>query len=343
MFFIKVPLIGIDLGADSVKLACLKDKKGLKELILADIVKLPPDTIVEGEIIDSNAIIEVLKDLSKTYKLKKTNVATCVSGSSVVIKKVKFPVMSKEELRESIRWEATQYIPFDIEEVNIDFHIFPYEEGAETMEVMLVVVKKDKIELLSNILLEADFIPKIVDVDLIAIQNQFEFNYGIDYESTIALVDIGAEITNINIIKGENSLFTRNVPIGGKYFSKELQKSLGVSFEEAEKLKLEDKESENLKKIKMEFLNLVSAEISRSLEFFKFTIEDTPISKIYLSGGCSKISEIDKILYEKTKIPVEIMDPFKNIYINPKKVDVDFIKSNASLLPTVIGLALRRI
>src|SRR3989338_1752989 len=238
-FFKKTDVVALDIGSNSVKIIQLAPAKKGWKLVKLGMSQLPPEAIVDGSIIDSMTVINAVKELIAQQDIKVKNTVSALTGHSVIIKKVNLPVMSEAELAESIQWEAEQYIPFPITDVNIDFQILGADtEGRGQMEVMLVAVKKDVINDYTNVIKEAGMIPVIVDVDSFALENMFEVNYPVTPNENIAIINIGATITSINVLRSGITIFTRAIPLGGNQFTEEMQKTLCISFKDAETLKL---------------------------------------------------------------------------------------------------------
>jgi type IV pilus assembly protein PilM len=256
--------------------------------------------------------------------------------------------MSEEELEESIHWEAEQYIPFDIDDVNLDFQILesaePVEEGK--MEVLLVAVKKDKIDEYISVLIQGGISPVIVDLDAFALQNAYEINYEVVPDKNIALVNVGAGIMNINVLRNGMSTFTRDISIGGNQYTEAIQKELHISTEDAEKAKmgetLADVDAESVRGIVGSINENLAVEIQRSFDFFRATSTDQEIDSIILSGGCAKIANLDSFLRERLGIDVEVNDPFQNIIVNEKKFDPQYVQEIGPRAAVAVGLALRK-
>ena len=272
----KKDVIGLDIGCSSVKLVELReDKKGYKLQNLA-ISPLPPEAIVDGALMDSVTIIDAIRDVIANSKTKTKDVVTSVSGHSVIVKKISLPFMTEAELEESIQWEAERYIPFDINDVNIDFQIFgAAPDNPEVMDVVLVAAKKDIINDYVSIIIETGLNPVIIDIDSFALENMLAINYEVAKEETVAIVNVGASVTNINIIKNNISAFTRDIFKGGNQITEEIQRQLHVDHEEAEKIKVGSKVDlasqsviENVLKTASESL---AVEIGNSLDFFQST------------------------------------------------------------------------
>jgi len=344
----KKDVIGLDIGCSSIKLVELKeDKNGFKLQNLA-ISPLPPEAIVDGALMDSVTIIDTIRDLFNTSRTKTKDVVTSVSGHSVIVKKISLPLMTEAELEESIQWEAERYIPFDINDVNIDFQIFgSTSENPEVMDVVLVAAKKDIINDYVSVIMESGLNPVIVDIDSFALENMLAMNYDIEKEETIAIANVGASITNMNIIKNNISAFTRDIFKGGNQVTEEIQRQLHVDHEEAEKIKVGTKVDltsqpiiQNVLKTACESL---AVEIGNSLDFFQSTTTYEKISKIYLSGGGSKIKDFDIILQQQIGIPVEVVNPFKKIDYSGKNFDMEYLREIGPIMAVGVGLASRKV
>jgi type IV pilus assembly protein PilM len=256
--------------------------------------------------------------------------------------------MGEEELSESINWEAEQYIPFAIDDVNLDFQILgpSPKEGANTMDVVLVAAKKDKINDYVSLVTEAGLNPIIMDVDAFALENMFEVNYEIVTGRVDALINVGAAVMSINILRDGASVFTRDSSIGGNHYTETLQKEFGVSYEVAEQLKKgEEVGGVSLERVQ-EVLNTVSeelaAEAGRSVDFFRSTTGVENVDRVILSGGTSMVNGFADVLAERVGVQVELANPFRNIGIDPG-IDAELARNMAPAAAVVVGLALRRL
>lgn len=229
LFSKKKDVIGIDIGSSSVKLVQLKDAKDAYQLVNVGIINLPQEAIVDNTLMDNTAIVAAIKSLVTSLGIKIKDIACSISGNSVIIRKIVLPAMPLEELEDQISWEAEQYIPFDINDVNMDFQILsPDSIDPSKMNVLLVASKKDIINDYQTVFNEAGLNLSVVDVDSFAVQNAFEINADFSEEDVIALINVGASVMNINIIKSGYTLFTRDVQIGGNLYTEEIQKQLGL-------------------------------------------------------------------------------------------------------------------
>ena len=228
MFASKKNVIGIDVGTSAVKLVRLLESRGTYSLENIGIMPLAPETIVDNTIMDSTAVVQAIRNLLSAMKVKTKQVATSISGHSVIIRKISLPVMSQSELESSIQWEAEQYIPFDVSEVNLDFQILGEDpKDPSQMNVVLVAAKKDFVDDYSAVFTEAGLEPLVMDVDCFAVENMFDYNYGFVENEIIALIDLGATATSVNVLRGNTSVFTRDIQVGGNLINDELQKRLG--------------------------------------------------------------------------------------------------------------------
>ena len=345
LFKKKKEVVGIDIGSSSVKIVQLKDNKGVLQLLNAGILPLPPEAIVDNTLMDSSSIAMVIKNLVTGLGIKIKDVACSISGNSVIIRKIVLPAMPQEELEDQISWEAEQYIPFDINDVNMDFQILsPDNNDPSKMNVLLVASKKDIINDYVAVFSEAGMQLSVVDVDSFAVQNAFEANHDCSSEDIIALVNIGASVMNINVIKDGITLFTRDVQMGGNLYTEEIQKQIGLSSEDAETGKLLAHESTNepLKSVILKVNETITQEIRRSLDFYNSTASDERISGVFVSGGCSKVYNLIDTIAERIGLPVEMLNPFANLKYNENDFDPDYLNEIAPFMAVPVGLAIRR-
>jgi type IV pilus assembly protein PilM len=342
--------VGLDIGSGSIKVCQLRpSKRGSYQLSAFGMVQLPPEAIVDGALMNSTAVVDGIQELFTSQKIKHREVATSVSGHSVIIKKINLPQMSPEELEESIQWEAEQYIPFDINDVNIDVQILNTESTqAGQMDVLLVAAKKDMVNDYTEVITSAGLTPVVVDIDAFAVQNQFEVNYEVPRSETVVLINIGASVTNINVLANGISTFTRDISIGGGQFTDAVQKALNVSYDEAEALKLggggADSDAvvpQEVERVLQTESEAIANEVQRSLDFYAATSADAHLARIFLSGGSAKIPALVKTIEGRTGVPVEVMNPFRNIDISTGRFDPAYLQNIAPMAAVSVGLALR--
>lgn len=339
-------LVGVDIGSYSVKVASLR-KEGTNTFRLEALGKqvLPEDTVVEGSIISKIPLAECIESLFQENKIKENRVATAISGHSVIVKKVTLPALTKEELDESIQWEAEHYIPFDLAEVNVDYQIVREIPESGKLEVVLVAAKKEKISDFTSVIALAGKQPVIVDVDAFAVQNSYEVNYRPTPDTVAALLNIGATSMNINIVRGNECLFTRDIATGGAQYTEYLQEELGVTLEEAEKYKIGEQAHPEGREYIAEIIQSVSEnlalEVEKTFDYFKTTTYSEDIQKLYICGGGSKTEGLRDYLADTFKFSVEYLDPLKKIRLDKDLRIPELSESFTADFAVAIGLALR--
>jgi len=341
-------LIGLDIGSSSVKMAYVKSAGIENRLKKFGVYPLPADSIVDGAIMDHAAVVEGIQGVMQSLKIREKNVAISLSGHSVIIKKVQLATTTAEELEESIQWEVEQYIPFDIKDVKIDFHVIgPLKDDPTKMDVLLVAAKTDLINDYISVVKEAGLIPRIVDIDSLAIGNVFESTHPVSDEQVPMVVNIGASFMNINVLHAGVPLFTRDVPMGGGMYTSEIQKQMAVSYELAEEYKIGKKDPgdrlDKLDEIMKVVSNLLATEAQRSYNFFSATYPDRVVTKVYLTGGAAKSAFLKEILAEKIGVGVEIFDAIQGMAVDEKAVDSSTISKFNTSATVSIGLALRNL
>ncbi|PYT58146.1 MAG: pilus assembly protein PilM [Acidobacteria bacterium] len=336
-------IVGLDIGSSSIKAVELKSTKAGYELVSFGMETLAPDTVVDGAIMDAPQVANAISKIFDAQRIKSKNVATSVSGHSVIVKRVPLPLMTEDELYDRIPSEASQHIPFDIADVNLSYQLL--ESMDSQMDVLLVAVKKDKILNHTNVLAQAGKTPVVVDIDAFALQNCFEVNYEPDAGQTVALLNIGASVMNINIVRGGIPLFTRDVSVGGNQYTDALQKELDLSFEDAERLKRGDTlpsvTDEQKQQILRSVSDILTLEIQKTFDFFRATASGENIQRIVVAGGTARVPGLVDLLREEFAMPVEELNPFRRVLINPGRHSDDQIRDMAPRLVIAVGLALR--
>jgi type IV pilus assembly protein PilM len=333
----KKSVVGLDIGSSALKAVELKETRNGFELVHIAHQNLQSDTIVDGHIIDLNHVSDSISRIWNDQHIKTDQVATSLSGHAVIVKKILLPEMPEEELDEQIHWEAEQYIPFDIS----------HDAMSQNMDVLLVACKRDKIAQFTQVISQAGKQPVIVDVDAFALQNAYEVNYSPSPTQTVALLDIGASVMTINIVRGVTSIFTRDISAGGNQYTDLLQKELNLTFEQAESVKRgamldEHAAAEQVQPALQSVSEMLALEIQRTLDFFRATAVDSPsIDRMLLAGGSSKVSELTEYLADKFQMPVERFDSFRSIKFDPKKFDDEYLRELSPNMAVAVGLAVR--
>jgi type IV pilus assembly protein PilM len=343
-------VVGLDIGSSAVKAVEVKPTgKGYKVTAFGT-EPVPPDAIVDGAIIDAGSVADAIKRVFEGNKaFKSKDVCASLSGNAVIVKKITLPVMTENELAESIYWEAEQYIPFDIQDVNLDYQILDPGTGPNSrgsMDVLLVAAKKEKIGDYTNVIAQAGRTPVIVDVDAFALQNAFEANYGLDAGRIVVLLNAGASAININILQGDQSVFTRDISMGGNAYTEAVQKELDLPFDSAEQLKkgipVDGATFEEAQPVLRAVTENVLLEIQKTFDFFKASASTDHIDRIMLSGGASRVDGFHQMVQERFNAPVEDFDPFRTVTWDAKKLGGE----PADMAPSAavaVGLALRKV
>ena len=299
---------------------------------------------------NATAVVETVRKLISKRKIKTSDVAVGISGRSVIIKKISLPDMDRGALDDTIKWEAEQHIPFDINDVYLDYEILQRRPEQGQMDVLLVAAKQDVVEERADVIRDAGLTPVIVDVDSFAVQNAYEASYGVSPNESVVLIDVGENISNINIVSNGMTTFTRDIGIGGRHFTEELRKRLNVSLEQAESYKMGGSQFDDQSVVPQEVQRILraacenmAAEIHRSLDFFLATSSEGRVSRIYLSGGTSHIGALTQTMENRIGVEVEVLDPLKGIQVNGRQVDLDFINRVRPSLAVAVGLALRKV
>lgn len=338
-------LVGLDIGSSAVKAVELKQAGRAYRVTACGSEPLPPDSIVDGAIIDGAAVADAVRRLFDKSGIRTRDVAASLSGNAVIVKKITLPTMTEAELAESIYFEAEQYIPFDVQDVNLDYQVLEGAEKNGSMDVLLVAAKKEKIADYTGVIAQAGRTAVVVDVDAFALQNAYEVNYGIEPGAVVVLLNAGAGATNINILSGDQSVFTRDVSIGGNAYTEALQRELNLPYETADQLKrgtpADGTSFDDARPVLRAVTENVLLEIQKTFDFFKATAASDRIDRIVLSGGTSRADGFAEMLHERFEAPVEHFDPFKRVSFDPKKLGHEA----AEIAPTAavaVGLALRK-
>ena len=358
----KNQLVGLDIGSHSIKLVELDQDKRGRLLRNFGIIGLPPGAIVDGSIKEMEPISSAIRALFSNLKVKNRNVAASISGYSVIAKRLALSKRDEQGIEATIREEAEQHIPFDINEVNLDFDILSIEEelpeeqpveaapsegkkeGTGQMNIMLVAARKDIVDDYISLLQSADLNPAVLDVDAFALQNAVELNAE-DPKGCFAIVDVGDRKLGINAVKDGVSMFSRDSSYGGHQITQAIMSEFSVSFEEAEKIKLTpldigDKKDGLKKTLTLQVSSWVR-EIGQALDFVRSTYPEDKIEKIIITGGSCRIPGFQKYLESELGIPVEEFNPFRNIVLKGTRFDYNYLDHMAHQAGLAVGLALR--
>jgi type IV pilus assembly protein PilM len=338
--------IGLDIGSSSVKAVQLRKKGTGWALQAFGMQPLVPQTIVDGTIMDQSAVSEAIRALWSRLKLRQKEVAIAIAGHSVIIKKISVPAMKADELAANIKVEAEHHIPFGRDDVEIDYHVTNPQNSSGQTELLLVAAKKEVVADYIQVVRDASLIPSVVDVAAFASQNGFEINYPLDPRETIVLINVGAAISNINIVRSGVSLFTRDVTIGGNAFTEEIQKQLGIAADEAEAYKVGGGQGENgvvpqdVLRVIDGVAEVMAGEFQRSLDFFLATTADANVTRICVAGGTAKVSSLHRAIERRSRLPLEVVDAWKKVELDGS-LDRAYLAAHSPEALIGVGLALR--
>ncbi len=346
LFGKKKSVAGLDVGSSSIKMVELEGKGDNLNLVNLGFENLPSDTIIDGQIMELNTVSDVIRNLCVNHGVNADNVVTGVSGHSVIIKNIVLPRMSREELEESIDWHAEEHIPYDLADVSLDYQVTA--ETSEATHVLIAACKRERIDSMRQAIQLSGRQPVVIDVDTFALQNCYEANYHPAESDVVTLLNIGASTMNVNIVKGSRSLFTRDITVGGSQFTDVLQRNLGLSYQQAEAVKRGAVSAPNADEKAIEPLmsnvtEVVANEIQKTFDFYRATTEDnhTVVQKILISGGGSKLQGLAQELSARLELPVEVLNPFRNIKVDNRKFDAGYISEIMPEMAVAVGLAIR--
>lgn len=339
-------LVGVDIGTTSIKVCELKQSRKGLTLNRFGYAPLAPQVIVDGQVMDASAVTDALSMVFREAKIRSRDVAVSVSGQAAIIRKITVPLMTNDELNEQIQWEAEQHIPFDIKDVQIDHQVLRRSPDDGQMELLLVAAKKDQIEDYAQLIRSAKLKPIVCDIDAFCTQNLFEFNRGLEATGTIALLNVGASVSSLNVISGGVSSFSREIANGGNAVTDEIQRTLQVPFEQAEAYKcgggVDGIIPEQVTEIIDGSCDSLAAEIQRSLDFFMATGGDTNIERIFVTGGSAGLAPLAQAIEQRSRIQVETWIPTEGLSSVGKAVNQDQLSRHTLQLSVAMGLALRK-
>jgi len=344
-------LVGVDIGTSSIKVCQLKDGRRGPTLVRFGYAPLPPQAIVDGQVMDTTSVVSTLAKLMRDTHIRDRDVAVSVSGQSVIIRKITVPMMTPAELGEQIQWEAEQHIPFDIKDVEVDYQVLKRRSESSQMDLLLVAAKKDHINDYAALVRSAKLRPVVCDIDAFTVQNLFEFSRGVFEDKTIALLNVGAGLASLNIISAGVSGFTREIAAGGNSVTEQIQKQLAIPFEQAEAYKCGGTTGaptphgivpQQAVSVMEAAADTIAAEIQRSLDFYMATSGEGEISTVYLSGGTSNLPFLAQAIQRRTRVSVETWSPIERFQVDTKSVDAKLLAERAPQLAVALGLALRR-
>lgn len=338
-------LVGVDIGSASIKVCLVKESRKGLGLVRLGYVPLNPQVIVDGQIMDSSAVVDALGRAFQEAKIRQKECALSVSGQSIIIRKITVPIMTQGELDEQIQWEAEQHIPFDIKDVQVDYQVLRKRPETSQMDLLLVAAKRDRIEDYAQLARSAKLKPVVCDVDSFTVQNLFEYSRGLPEDQTVALINIGASFSSLSIIANGVHVFPREIANGGNAITEEIQKQLGIPFDQAEAYKCGGDGGmvpQQVVQIIEAASDSIAAEIQRSIDFYLATSGEGEIAKIYVTGGTANLAALARAIERRSRVPVETWSPTEKVTIEAKEVSPELLTQRSAQLSVALGLSLRK-
>ena len=337
----KKTTIGLDIGSGLIKVAVIDHAKGSPELVRVAITPLSSDAIVESEVMDSGIVADAIRDVMAQAGVDSGNVVTAVGGREVIIKRIQTERVKEQQARELMRWEAEQHVP-DVESVEMDFQILDTESRADEMSVLLVAAKKELVEARIRLLNEAGLTPTIMDVDAFALHNAFEANYPDAMTGIVVLVNIGHDVTTINVVDEGVPVMTRDLPVGTRRFREDLQREHGLTAADSEALIRGYDRAPQLDAVLERRAQEIASGIERTAGFLTQTKRGGALRAVFTCGGGARSPGLNEILARHLRIPVELGNPLASLQIREGALESLITDEVAPLLMLPIGLALRQ-
>lgn len=335
--------VGLSIGSSSIKLVELKKAKSEWRLLQYAEVAMPPDAIVNREIVNPVAVTDSLRELLKVAPIQSREVCASLSGNSCIIKRMQIEAPNQKELADQVFWEAEQYLPFEVSEVVMDFQLISYSKEKRA-DVLLVAIKRSILETYMSCIEDAGLKPSVMDLDFFALQNAFEANYPLNPSESAAVVDIGSASMKIEIIQDGIPVFTKDSTLGGQNLTAEIQRHLNLPFSDAETLKTGaaggavPQEVNDLIQVSSENM---AREIKRTLDFYSASSTGAPVNYVVLAGGAAKVPGLSKVVEDMVGLPTQLINPFNKISYDPAIFNNDYISAIGPVAAIPIGLAFR--
>ena len=343
----KPPLLGIDISSTAVKLLELSKPGDRYRVESYAVEPLPPNSVVEKNIADVEAVGEAVRRAVKRSGTRTRDAAAAVAGSAVITKIVQMPGgLKDEEMENQILLEADQYIPYPLEEVSLDFEVLgPSEKNPDMVDVLLAASRSENVDLRVAALEMGGLNPKIIDIEAYALENAFrlvaEQLPGGAREQTVAVVDIGATMTTLNVLHDLKIIYTREQVFGGKQLTEEIMRRYGLSYEEAGMAKRQGGLPDNyVTEVLEPFKEAMAQQVSRSLQFFFSSSQYNAVDQIVLAGGSASIPGVDELIEGKLGVPTTIANPFADMALS-SRVKPQALSNDAPAMMIACGLALR--
>lgn len=347
MFFLSnKKVIGLDIGSSSIKMAQLTVGKNDATLEDFAFIQTPSGAIANSEIIDSVLLADSIRTLFRENKFKNKNCCVGLSGTAVIVKKIAMPRVDPKVIFEQIQYEASQYLPFDISQVTLDYHILPFSADPEKLEIIVVAAQNEYILNTLSSIKQTGLNCTILDVQSLALANIFQLNYG-ELNEAVALFNFGASITNFIVVFRGEVVFSRDIPAGGFLFTNEISKNMGVTLDEAESLKISYSNHQEVPEETRTHMNTalvqLTEEIKNSLDFYSANSQGLEISRVFYTGGASQTAGMIDSLTDGLKIAFEPFNPFRNMKNGSSHLSGDYLRQVTPFVSVVAGLGLRQV
>ena len=333
--------VGLDIGSGFIKVAVVDHSGSEPELVHVSHTPLIPDAIVEGEVMDPQIVVETVRSLLETAGVKPKRLVASVGGRDVMVKKIAMDRMKETDAREVIRWEAEQHVPYDMESVQLDFHILdPLDDGLQ-MNVLLVAAKRELVEGRVGLLRDAGLTPALVDVDACALHNAFEYNYPEAMTGVVALVNVGHEVSTVNVLQDGTLILTRDIPFGSRRLREELRRLHGLSADDAEAvLQGRSPRTGEFRELLSEGSEELAIGIERAVAFLAVSDAGGGLQRVYLSGGGARIPGLVDVVAARLRARTEIATPLQRLRVRQGAALLP-VDELAPMLMLSVGLALR--
>lgn len=345
MFFGSKKVIGLDIGTSSIKIAELDVGRNSVQLVSFGFAPTPSNTLNSGEVVDSGSLSQAIRLLVAEMKSKRKYVATGMWGTAVIVKKITVPKIDKKLIGEQIKWEAEQYIPFDINNISLDYQIINSASAGETIDILLIAAQNELVAQYIQTVQGAGLQVGVLDVSGFALANIFEFNYGKIPNQSVAILNIGAGITNFVVVHSGEVIFSRDVPVGGFNYTNEIHKEMGITLQEAESLKIsamaQGPVPDEVHSIISATNDLVTEEIRNSFEFFSGSNSGYQISRCFVTGGASVAPGLIEQISRATTVASDLMNPFNKVRPS-KQFNQSYLHQIAPFAAISMGLGLRK-
>ena len=345
MLFGSKKIIGLDIGTSSIKIAELDVTRRSVQLVSFGFAATPPNTLNGGEISNPTSLAQAIQGLITQLKSKRKNASVGMWGTAVIVKKITIPKMEQKLIGDQIKWEAEQYIPFDINNISLDYHMIPSNETGETMDILLIAAQNELVGQYVAITIVAGLKVDVLDVSGFALANIFETNYGKMTGEVIGLLNIGAGVTNFVVLANGEVVFSRDVPVGGFNYTNEIHKEMGVTLPEAESLKLSavarGAVPDEVHSIISATNDMVTEEIRNSFEFFSGSNNGMGLNRCFLTSGCSVIPGLPEQIMKASQVPLEMMNPFQRVKVS-KGLSPQYLQQITPFASVAMGLGLRK-